>query len=369
MSKYKLSVVIPCYNEEGNIHALYDRLQKLFNKHKLKAEIVFVNDSSNDETPGLINDLAKKHSNVKAFHHETNQGMEKAWNTGIENAKGNYVCLIDADLQYLPEEIWKLYRKIQNDNYDLVQGVRSSIGRVKDSRYLLSKALNFILNIIFGMNAKDNKSGFVIAERETLKNILKHKYNYHYFQTFITVSAKVKGYSIGEVETLFQSRYAGESFINKFPLQLVLKVLSDLAKGFAEYVILKDRIGSTDEFLAEYSDKIKEEHNSQDLSLLRQILFKLYFWTFPIHKWKITKKSQRYYHHLKKTQWLKSEDIEDLQNKRLRRLIKHVYTHVPYYRNLFNKNNIKVEDIKTSQDLEKIPLLPKPYLLISKLPT
>jgi len=167
-----------------------------------------------------------------AVHHQVNQGIAAGWRTGVANSKGKYVCLIDADLQYLPEEVWRLYREIESSRVDMVQGFRSTIERLRDSRYLYSKALNVLLNVTFGMRLRDNKSGFVIARRETLADILKHRFRYHYFNTFIAVAASSKGYSIKEVETLFKNRNLGTSYIQGFPLKLIARVLTDIVKAF-----------------------------------------------------------------------------------------------------------------------------------------
>src|SRR5205823_5618061 len=215
--------------------ALTARLQHVFAKRNLKGQIVLVNDGSRDETGTIIDALAREHNNVLAVHHPVNRGIAAAWQTGVDQSGGTYVCLIDADLQYLPEEVWRLYREIESSRADMVQGSRSSIERLRDSRYLYSKALNALLNTLFGMSLQDNKSGFVIARRDTLSDILKHRFRYHYFNTFIAVAAKSKGYSIKEVETLFKNRNLGTSYIQGFPLKLIRRVILDIFKAFGEY--------------------------------------------------------------------------------------------------------------------------------------
>ena len=197
--RYDLSVVAPCYNEARNLNELVLRLERVFGKKQIRGEIVLVNDGSRDETGRIMDELAASHEAVAAVHHPENRGIAEAWTTGVGRSRGEYVCLIDADLQYLPEDVWRLYREIQLTHADLIQGHRSSIGRLRNSRYILSKGLNGLLNTLFGMSLKDNKSGFVLALRETLEDVLGHRFQYNYFQTFITVSARSKGYSIREV--------------------------------------------------------------------------------------------------------------------------------------------------------------------------
>src|SRR5204862_550124 len=81
--------------------------------------------------------------------------------------------------------------------------------RLRDSRMLFSRVLNLLLNIAFRTWATDSKSGFVLAPHRVLEDVLSYRGRYRYFQTFISVAAKSKGYEVLEVETLFQSRYAG----------------------------------------------------------------------------------------------------------------------------------------------------------------
>jgi phenylacetate-CoA ligase len=147
----QLSVIAPCFNEEANVVALVSRLLAVFDRWKLAGEVVLVNDCSTDATGRIIDTLAAQHSEVIAIHHRHNRGLAAGWQTGLDAASGTYVCFIDADLQNPPEEVWRLYREITVSRADMVQGVRSSIGRLKDGRYLTSRVLNIMLNLTFGM--------------------------------------------------------------------------------------------------------------------------------------------------------------------------------------------------------------------------
>lgn len=352
--EYDVSVIAPCFNEESNVVALSTRLIKVFQKHNLKGEVILVNDFSTDRTGAVIDELASKYPEVKSFHHSVNKGLTAGWDTGLANAKGRYVCFIDADLQNPPEEVWRLYREITFSNVDLVQGVRSYIGRLKDNRYLMSRGLNFILNSLFGMKSRDNKSGFVIALRDSMKQILYRRFNYYYFHTFISVSAKAKGFSIREIETLFQNRNAGQSFIPKIPLILLFRVFIDLFKACIEFKFRPDTKDYLNEFLKK--NKVSVDYKYKGF---RKFFFDLYFLTMPLHKWMISSRAKRMYYALKQTERLSIEQIKDLQELKLKRLINHCYNHVPYYRQIFDNNAIHPDDINTLEDLQKLPLLSK----------
>jgi phenylacetate-CoA ligase len=351
-----ISVVAPCYNEMENAKALTERLRAVFAKQKLRGEIVLVNDGSRDQTGAIIDALAAEHDEVVAVHHPQNRGIAVAWQTGVRASSGRYVCLIDADLQYLPEEVWRLYREIEASRVDMVQGSRSSIERLRDSRYLYSKALNVLLNVAFHMSLRDNKSGFVIARRETLADILKHRFRYYYFNTFIAVAASSKGYSIKEVETLFKSRNLGKSYIQGFPLKLISRVFIDIFKAFFEYNIFKSHL--TDVFEA-YVESNPATRPIEQYRGWRRLWFRAFFATMPLHKWKITRNARRYYELLKVSEWYSPDQIRGLQEMRLQQLVRHVYLHVPYYSTRMQELDLTPEDIRTLDDLQKLPLLSK----------
>lgn len=351
----ELSVCAPCYNEAENIPELVDRIQAVLSNKKIEGEIVLVNDASTDNSAQVVGEIAKHYSNIIYLEHQTNKGIAEAWKTALKKATGSYICLIDADLQYLPEDIYRLYREIKFSNVDLVQGWRSHIGRYKGIRYYLSIILNFILNTLYGMQQKDNKSGFIICKREVLKDILNHRFNYHYFQTFITVAAKSKGYSIREVETLFEKRILGHSFMSDFPVRLILSVLMDNIKGFFEFRVFHKKLMLLESFLREnpttYSTKAD--------SLWRKLYINFYIFLMPLHHWMISYHAAKYYRELKKSQWLPPEKIKEYQLMKLKRIINHAYSHVPYYREKFDEAGISPDDIQSLDDLQKLPVITK----------
>lgn len=350
-----LSVVVPCYNEAKNLPELVERLERVFDRKELAGEVVLVDDGSADDTGAVIRALSADHPRVVGVFHERNRGIAAAWESGVSRARGEYVCLIDADLQNLPEDVWRLFREIRLSHADVVQGYRSSVGRLRDSRYLLSKGLNGLLNTLFGMSARDNKSGFVIALRETLADILHHRYRYRYFQTFITVAAKTKGYTVREVETLFESRLLGQSFMSRFPVRVVVLALVDLAKGLVEFRLLQKK----ESLLADFLRTHPPAREDPPLRGWRGALLRVFLATMPLHKWMITRRAGLYYHELKKSQWLSPAQMRELQERKLRRLVHHAYHHVGYYREAMDQRSLKPADIATLEDLRKLPLLDK----------
>ena len=107
----------------------------------------------------------------------------------------------------------------------------------RDSRYLYSRVLNSVLNMMFGMRLRDNKSGFVLCTPEVLADVLRHRMGYRYFQCFIAIAAHHHGHAIREVNVRFDKRPAGESFMSVMPLRVILGVIADLPRAFLEFRI------------------------------------------------------------------------------------------------------------------------------------
>lgn len=351
----ELSVVAPCFNEVSNVSALATRVLNVFRERQLRGELILVDDGSSDGTGQKIDELASTHDAVRAVHHERNSGIEAAWRSGVATSHGRHLCFIDADLQNLPEDIWRLYNELRFQRCDMVQGYRSSIGRLRDSRWLLSKGLNLILNVLFGMRMRDNKAGFVLATRDCIEDVLDHRYAYRHFQTFITVAAFAKGYTIAEVETLFASRYTGKSFIGRWPMALVMAVLVDVVKAFFEYRVFRVRRSVLGEFLATHPVR-QDPHRYRGL---RRTLYELFFLTMPLHKWMISRDARWMLERLKESQWLSQAEMRELQERRLRRLIRHAYQTVPYYTRVMDDAGLSPDAIRTLADLRRLPMISK----------
>ena len=119
----KISIVIPCYNEEKNVSLFYKTFLKVFKNYKYKFELIFVNDGSNDKTFSEIEKVAKesKQFDIIGFNFSRNFGKDAAMYAGLEKSSGDYVAIIDADLQQPPELIKDMIDVLENDeDYDEV---------------------------------------------------------------------------------------------------------------------------------------------------------------------------------------------------------------------------------------------------------
>ncbi|OGZ43255.1 MAG: hypothetical protein A3J55_02575 [Candidatus Ryanbacteria bacterium RIFCSPHIGHO2_02_FULL_45_17b] len=131
----KLSVVIPCYNEESNILELYARLSKAFQEITPQYEFIFVDNNSHDNTRGILRELAQKDNCVKVILFARNYGISQhGISAGTEYASGEAVIWMEADLQDSPEIIAEFVKKWQ-EGYDVVYGVRARLTGTLLSRF------------------------------------------------------------------------------------------------------------------------------------------------------------------------------------------------------------------------------------------
>lgn len=239
-----LSVITTCLDEEDNIDALVQRTLATLDRIGVAAEMVIVDDGSRDRTWERITHWSDADNRIRGIRHQQNRGIEAGWKTGLEGSRGAVVCLIDADLQNRPEDIATLYRVWKHQPAAIVQGTRRT-SNPPWSRYLLSKGLNLLLNTIFGMRLEDNKSGFLLCRREVLRSIIRHRFTYQYYQCFLTVAAHARGYHIQQVETVFNPRESGRSFLNNMPVRVVGRILWEIVKARIEFRRARKRSGLT----------------------------------------------------------------------------------------------------------------------------
>ena len=121
MKKEKISIVVPCYNEEDSLPIFYDEISKVSKEMKsLDFEFLFINDGSKDNTLNILRDLAKKDKRVRYISFSRNFGKEGGMYAGLVNATGDYVAIMDADMQDPPVMLKEMYKSILDEGYDCV---------------------------------------------------------------------------------------------------------------------------------------------------------------------------------------------------------------------------------------------------------
>lgn len=210
-----LSIVVPCYNEEGNVELFYEEVQKVFKGKKIKYEIVFVNDGSSDNTlDRLTNIVDQKKQNIKVINFSRNFGKEAAMYAGLKEAEGELVTIIDADLQQRPELILRMIDILnENEQFDSVaafQEVRKE-GKVltffKDTFY---KVINSMSTVPFVQGTSD----FRTFRRKVVDSILELS-EYHRFSKGIF---SFVGYNTYYLPYEVEERNSGTSKWNFFKL-------------------------------------------------------------------------------------------------------------------------------------------------------
>ena len=170
MSIQRVSIILPAYNEAGNIVELVRGIIASM-PEKYAYEIVVVDDNSPDGTYQLVCDAFMNLPQVIAILRTRDRGLAKSIRAGIERASGEYVVVMDADFTHDPKEIPNLLHVVQI--CDIVSGSRFCAGgRMSDTRhYLLSLAYNWMLRIVLRTQIQDNSGGFFVARRETLLSL------------------------------------------------------------------------------------------------------------------------------------------------------------------------------------------------------
>lgn len=217
-----LSIVIPLLNEEESIKELYHWIAKIMQSNDFLYEIIFIDDGSTDHSWNIINELAKKHPEVKGIQFQKNYGKSQALHAGFKMAKGDVVITMDADLQDNPEEIPELYNMIKKDHFDLVSGWKKKRYDSKLTKNLPSKLFNLAARKTSGLKLHDFNCGLKAYKKEVIKNIEVTGEMHRY----IPVLAKNAGFSkIGEKVVQHQARKYGQT---KFGMERFTRGFLDL---------------------------------------------------------------------------------------------------------------------------------------------
>jgi glycosyltransferase involved in cell wall biosynthesis len=170
----KLSVVIPVFNNSETLNLLYQRLCGAFSNYNLEYEIIFINDGSKDNSFQILTEIAEQNLNVKVLSLSKNYGQHPAICAGFEVVRGEYIVLMDADLQDNPDDIVLLLENIQAKDVDILYTIRTSNCNNQSTR-ITSKIYHFIFSKIVRAYVPNNIGTFRIFNKKFLKAILKFK--------------------------------------------------------------------------------------------------------------------------------------------------------------------------------------------------
>jgi len=200
----RVSIVVPAYDEAPNMPELFRELAEALDRHELRAEVVLVDDGSGDGTLEAARRATREAGLERAtqlLRHPRNRGKTEALLTGGRAARGEFLVLLDADLQYAPDDIPRFLEALEA-GHDVVTGRK--VGRRYSKRWV-SSVYNWLARRIFGVPVHDLNS-MKAFRREVLENVrLRHDWH-----RFFVVLAHARGYRVTEVDVPLHPRRHGE---------------------------------------------------------------------------------------------------------------------------------------------------------------
>lgn len=208
MKKQLLSVIVSCFNEQDTIPYFYKEIDKVSKEMKnLNFEFIFVNDGSTDKTLDILEELSNNDERVKYVSFSRNFGKEAAMFAGLEHSSGDYVTLMDADLQDPPHLLKEMYRLITEENYDMVGTRRVTRKGEPKIRSFFARSFYKLINKMSNIEMVDGARDYRLMTRQVVDSILSlREYNRYSKGLFSFVGFKTKWLEYENIK-----RVAGES--------------------------------------------------------------------------------------------------------------------------------------------------------------
>jgi len=156
-----LSVIVPVYNEAKTIRQIIEKIHAV----NIDKEIIVVDNCSIDDTHKILSEL--HYDNLKIIYHSSNRGKGASFLTGLDNARGEYIVVQDADLEYDPNDYLRLFEEIKGGQYDMVSGARFFEGHQGLLMHVAgNKLLTFVLNFLYRAKLNDCATCYKMARKE-----------------------------------------------------------------------------------------------------------------------------------------------------------------------------------------------------------
>ena len=224
-----LSLVIPIFNEEKVIDELVKQTISSLESFTSDYELLFVDDGSTDNSLGKILLYQKTNNHIKVLSLSKNFGHQAAYTAGLEYAKGDLVSMMDGDLQDPPEKLAEMYRKILDEDYDVVSGKRTG-RKGKNKRDLYAVLFHLIFKHIGEIKNMENSGNFSMMKREAVDALLSLKEKVRYLpglRTFI-------GFRQGYVDLVRDDRFKGNP---KMSINKLFILAADAIFSFSRFPI------------------------------------------------------------------------------------------------------------------------------------
>ena len=202
----KISVIVPCLNEEDVIKYFYDEITSVFKDNNYSLEVIFVDDGSKDNTLKIIRSYSKNDNRIKYLSFSRNFGKEACIFAGLSYASGDYAAIMDVDLQDPPKLLPKMIDILEHDdNYDIVGSRRVTRSGEPIIRSFFARMFYKIINKMSKTEMVDAARDFCLMRKEVYQNIINmHEYN-RYFKGMISFV----GYNVKWLEYENIKRVAG----------------------------------------------------------------------------------------------------------------------------------------------------------------
>ena len=171
----RLTAIVPCFNEQEVLPLFYDEIVRVADllKDEVEFEVLFINDGSSDQTLSIMKDLRNKDERIKYISFSRNFGKEAAMYAGLEYAKGDYVAILDADLQHPPMMLIDMYHGIVNEGYDSVAARRVTRDGEPKFRSFLSRKFYQIISKLSKIEIVEGCVDYRLMTRQMVEAILK----------------------------------------------------------------------------------------------------------------------------------------------------------------------------------------------------
>lgn len=289
-----LSIIIPSYNEEGNVENTANVASEILEQNNIDYELVFVNDGSSDRTWEILSSLARTREHIVAVNFSRNFGKESAIFAGFEVAKGDACVLMDCDLQHPPEVIVQMYNIWKNNDVDVVEGRKRDRGKENPVYKWFSLLFYRMINNSSGLDMQA-ASDFKLLDRKAVDALNSMPERLTFFRAmsswvgfktekvYFEVADRNDGESKWSIKSLFKYAVNSITSFTSAPLQLVTifgvitfivsvilgldtlvkKIIGSSAAGFPTVIILQLLTSSIIMFslgiIGYYISKIYEE--------------------------------------------------------------------------------------------------------------
>ena len=205
----ELSLVVPCYNEEGHLADSVDRIVRALTASGTAFEIIFVEDCSTDDTRRVVRELAARHAQCRAIYHERNQGRGGSFRSGALAAAGSIVGFVDIDLEVGEQYIPGMVQAVR-DGADVATGrrhIRFSARPYDLLRHAMSLGYSALYRLLLRLPTRDPETGFKFFRRERLLELFQHTtHGGWFFDTQVMAYSALLGLRVEELPCEFIRR-------------------------------------------------------------------------------------------------------------------------------------------------------------------